>query len=223
MSDRRRPIAALSAGLALGMALSGCATKAPSKRLFVQPSQFPVQPHAAPDAVNGSVVPANMTGSPYGNQSDWQTGDIVTVNVSLSTTAQNSDNGNLKKTATFNDSGTQILGYKPTLQLSSKTAFAGTGTTSGSNNVTTELAAIVTKVEANGILALKGRTNVNINGNVTGIEVTGFARPQDIGPNNTLDSSQLADANIQYVGIGDLNSAHHVPWLESTLSKYSPF
>ena len=58
---------------------------------------------------------------------------------------------------------------------------------------------------------------------VTGIEVTGFARPQDIGPNNTLDSSQLAEANIQYVGIGDVNSAHHVPWLESTLSKYSPF
>lgn len=223
MIIRTRPWPIALAGAAIMVALAGCATKAPTTRRFVQPESFPVQANAAPDAVNGSIVPPNATGSPYGNQTDWQTGDIVTVNVSLSTTAQNSNDGALKKSATYGDAGTRVLGYKPTLQLSSQTNFSGTGTTSGSNTVTTELAAIVTHIEPNGVLALKGRTNVNINGNVTGIEVTGFARPQDIGPNNTLDSSQLADANIQYVGIGDINSAHHVPWLESTLSKYSPF
>lgn len=218
-----RSLAALAAGLGLAVAVSGCATKAPDQKYFVQPAPFPVHVRPSPDAVNGSIVPANATGSPYGNQTDWQTGDIVTVNVSLSTAAQNSDNGNLKKSASFDSSGTKLLGFKPVLQLSTQSNFTGTGTTSGSNTVTTELAAVVTQIEPNGVLALRGRTNVNINGNVTGIEVTGFARPQDIGPNNTLASSQLADANIQYVGIGDINSAHHVPWLESTLSKYSPF
>lgn len=213
----------LASGLGLAMAVSGCATKAPDKKYFVQAAPFPVHAQRAPDAVNGSIVPANATGSPYGNQTDWQTGDIVTVNVSLSTTAQNNDNGNLKKTSSYDTTGTNVLGFKPVLQLSSKSNFTGTGTTSGSNTVATELAAVVTHIEPNGVLALRGRTNVNINGNVTGIEVTGFARPQDIGPNNTLASSQLADANIQYVGIGDINSAHHVPWLQSTLSKYSPF
>jgi len=53
--------------------------------------------------------------------------------------------------------------------------------------------------------------------------VTGYARQQDIGANNTLNSAQLADANVQYVGVGAINSAHHVPWLQSALSKYSPF
>jgi len=220
----KRPIRELAtAASAVAVLLSGCATKAPPKRYFVQPAPFPVQAESPPDAQNGSIVPANATGSLYGNQSVWEKGDVVTVNVSFSTTAQNKGDGALKKDSTYDSSGTHILGYSPSLGLSSKQSFTGSGSVSGSNAVTTELAAVVIDIKPNGVLALRGRTNVNINGNVTGIEVTGFARPRDIGPNNTLDSSQLADANIQYVGIGDINSADHVPWLQSTLSKYSPF
>lgn len=209
--------------LSLAAALSGCATKAPTQTFFVKPAKFPVDTKSQPDAQNGSIVPPNASGSLYGNQSNWQPGDLVTINVSFTTSAKNSDNGALKKTSTYNDSGTRLIGYRPQIGLSSKTDFSGTGSASGSNAITTELAAVVTKIEPNGVLALQGHTNVNIDGNVTGIEVTGYARPQDIGPNNTLASSQLANANIQYVGVGDINSAHHVPWLSSTLSKYSPF
>lgn len=215
--------------------LAGCATKAPGKAYFVKPSSFPVQVQTQPEVADGSVFPVDSTGSLYGNQSFWQTGDIVTINVTLSTTAQDNDAGTLAKTSSVNDSVSGILGiapqfgflngsrFSPSIGLSNKQSFSGKGATSGSNSVTTELAAVVTGIEPNGVLALKGHTNVNINGNVTGIEVTGYARPQDIGPNNTLNSSQLADANIQYVGVGAVNSAHHVPWLESTISRYSPF
>ncbi|TMV87868.1 flagellar basal body L-ring protein FlgH [Thioclava sp. BHET1] len=223
MSMTRVCPATVAMALSLVSALSGCAVDKPDKSFFVKPTSFPVQPRRQPDAQNGSIVPPNATGSLYGNQSNWQTGDLVTVNVSFTTTANNSDDGALKKTASFGDEGTKLLGYRPTIALSSNANFAGTGSTSGSNAVTTELTAVVTAIKANGVLALDGHTNVNINGNVTGIEVTGYARPRDIGPNNTLDSSQLADANIQYVGVGDINSAHHVPWLDSTLSKYLPF
>lgn len=221
--------------MVLAILLTGCATRAPSKMYFVKPTNFPVKVQNQPDAENGSVFPVDSTGSLYGNQSVWQTGDIVTINVTLSTNAQDNDAGALTKASSVSDSVSTVLGiapqfgllngskFSPSIGLSNKQSFSGTGSTSGSNSMTTELAAVVTSIQPNGVLALSGRTNVNINGNVTGIEVTGYARPQDIGPNNTLGSSQLADANIQYVGVGDVNSAHHIPWLESSISKYSPF
>jgi flagellar L-ring protein precursor FlgH len=215
--------------------LGGCATKAPGNIYFVKPSPFPVKVSNTPESQGGSVFPTNSTGSLYGNQSVWEDGDLVTVNVTLSTTAQDNNTGALSKTTSINDGVTSLFGivpqlgslngspFSPSFGLSDKQNFSGSGSTSGSNTVTTEMTAVVTHIEPNGVLALSGRTNVNINGNVTGIVVTGYARPQDIGPNNTISSAQLADANIQYVGVGSINSAHHVPWLESTISKYSPF
>jgi flagellar L-ring protein precursor FlgH len=226
----------LAAGLViLCGALTGCATSAPGKLYFVKPSAFPVSAQATPDSSGGSVFPTDTTGSLYGNQRNWAVGDIVTIDVTLNTTANDTDSGALAKSSSVNDSVSAFLGaplhfgslngtpFQPTFNIANKQAFSGNGATSGSNAVTTEIAAVVTGIESNGILALAGRTNVNINGNVTGVEVTGFARPQDIGANNTLNSAQLADANVQYVGVGAINSSHHVPWLENTLSRYSPF
>jgi flagellar L-ring protein precursor FlgH len=221
--------------MALPLLLGGCATRAPGKIYFVKPAAFPVKVGVAPESQNGSVFPADSTGSLYGNQSVWADGDLVTINVTLTTTAQDNNTGALTKTSSVNDSVTGLLGiapqfgsvngspFTPSVGISNKQNFSGSGSTSGSNTVTTELTAVVTHIQPNGVLALSGRTNVNINGNVTGIVVTGYARSQDIGPNNTISSAQLADSNIQYVGVGSINSAHHVPWLESTISKYSPF
>lgn len=215
--------------------LAGCATKAPGKVYFVKPSKFPVKVGKQPNAQDGSIFPAASTGSLYGNQRNWAVGDIVTLNVSLSSTAKDANAGSLKRNSSVNASVGAALGvplhlgslngtpFSPKFSTSDKSNFSGKGSTSGSNTVTTQLAAVVTAVKPNGVLGLAGHTNVNINGNVTGIEVTGYARAQDIGANDTLNSAQLADANIQYVGVGSVNSAHHVPWLQSTISKYSPF
>lgn len=217
------------------LGLAGCATQAPGKLYFVKPAQFPVPVKPTPDSMNGSVFPVDASGSLYGNQRFWQAGDIVTINVALNTIAQDNNSGSLTKNSSVSNAVTNFLGvplqfgsfhgspFSPSVGLANKQGFSGTGATAGSNTVTTQIAAVVTLVEPNGILALSGKTNININSNVTGIVVTGYARPQDIGANDTLNSAQLADANVQYVGVGSINSAHHVPWLESTISKYSPF
>lgn len=215
--------------------LSACATEAPGKIYFVKPTAFPVEVRPTPDSSNGSVFPVDASGSLYGNQRFWEAGDLVTVNVTLSTTAQDNNAGSLSKSSSVASSVTSFGGvplqfgqfhgtpFSPSVGLSNKQDFTGTGATSASNAVTGQIACVVTAMEPNGVLALSGRTNVNINGNVTGMVVTGYARPQDIGANDTINSAQLANMNVQYVGTGSINSAHHIPWLESTLSKYSPF
>lgn len=229
-----RPIIRVAAIACLTL-VAGCATTAPGKLYFVKPSRFPVQVQPTADASLGSVFPPEATGSLYSNQRFWQTGDIVTVAVTLASSAQDNSSGGINKSSTLNLAVTKLFGvppeigsvagvpFSPSFAWGSNQQFSGTGSSSTSNSVTTNIAAVVTGVEPNGVLALSGRTNVNINGNVTGIEVTGYARPQDIGPNNTVSSDQLADANIQYVGTGPANSAQHVPWLQGIVSKYSPF
>lgn len=221
--------------LALFVLLAGCATKAPGKMYFVKPSEFPVEAPPTPNATNGTVYPADSTGSLYGNQRFWEPGDIVTVDVTLASTAQGTDAGTLNKNESLDAAVTKFMGvplvfghyagsqFSPSFATSNQQQFTGTGAVSGSSAVTTNIAAVVTAVEPNGVLQLAGRTNVNINGNVTGIVVSGYARPQDIGANNTINSDQLAEANVQYVGVGPLNSAHHVPWLEGIFSRYLPF
>jgi flagellar L-ring protein precursor FlgH len=216
--------------------LAGCATQAPGKMYFVKPVKFPVNVQPTADSREGSVFPQEATGSLYSNQRFWQIGDIVTVAVMLSSSAQDNSSGSLTKSSTLGLAINQVMGlplqfgrnaagmpYSPSIGWSSNQQFTGTGSSATSNQVTTNIAAVVTGMEPNGILALSGRTNVNINGNVTGVEVTGYARPQDIGPSNTISSDQLADSNIQYVGTGSANSAQHVPWLQGIVSKYSPF
>jgi len=231
---RRADIRTVVALACLGLA-SGCSTEAPDQGYFVKPSAFPVQVQSTADADGGSVFPHDATGSLYSNQRFWQTGDIVTVNVTISSVASDNTTGALNKSSSLNMSINKFMGvplefgslngtpFSPSFNMGTAQKFTGAGTTSGSNLVTTNIATVVTKVEPNGILALAGRTNVNINGNVTGIVVTGYARPQDIGPSNTVSSDQLADANIQYVGTGGINAAQQAPWLSRVLSKYSPF
>ena len=221
--------------LCLGL-LTGCDTDAPGQMYFVKPSKFPVDVQPTADAHHGSVFPLEATGSLYSNQRFWQVGDIVTVAVTMANSAQDNSSGSLTKNSTLDFSINEVMGvplqfgknfagvpYSPAFNWGSNQQFTGTGSSATSNQVTTDIAAVVTDVEPNGVLALSGRTNVNINGNVTGIEVTGYARPQDIGPSNTVSSDQLADSNVQYVGTGSANSAQHVPWLQGVISKYSPF
>ena len=106
---------------------------------------------------------------------------------------------------------------------SSDQEYTGAGSAAAANNISGQVEAVITHVDPNGTLALAGRTNVNINGNVTSIVVTGYASPDDIAANTTISSNNVADMNVQYVGNGPINDAHQVPWLQQVLSKVWPF
>ncbi|HTQ71234.1 MAG TPA: flagellar basal body L-ring protein FlgH [Acidocella sp.] len=215
--------------------LAGCATHEPTQTQLVKPAPFPVVVEPQPNAVNGSVYPASTAGSLYAPRRDWKVGDLVTIEIVTSSSASNTDNAALKRTGTINDSMTTFMGIpmsfghinggslSPTITASSDQQFAGTGSDVAANDITGAVEAVVTNVDPNGTLALQGRTNVNINGNVTSIVVTGYASPDDIAANAAISSDNIANMNVQYVGNGPINDAHTVPWLQRALSKVWPF
>ncbi len=216
-------------------AMAGCAAKAPMAAALVQPAAFPIAVEPQQEAMNGSVFPDSTSGSLYEPRRDWRPGDLVTIDIVTSTTADNTDNAALKRTGTLNDSLTSFMGvplsfgkfngasFSPNMGATSDQQYAGTGTAAASNNISGQVEAVITHVDPNGTLALAGRTNVNINGNVTSIVVTGYASPDDIAANTTISSNNVADMNVQYVGNGPINGAHQVPWLQQILTKVSPF
>ena len=190
---------------------------------------------AQDETTDGSVFPATTSGSLYEPRRDWRPGDLVTINIVTSTTAANTDDDSLKRTGTINNSLTSFMGvpltfgslagtkFSPNIVTSSDQEYTGAGSAAASNNISGQVEAVITHVDPNGTLALAGRTNVNINGNVTSIVVTGYASPDDIAANTTISSNNVADMNVQYVGNGPINAAHQVPWLQQILSKVWPY
>lgn len=215
--------------------LAGCAAQAPQAISLVKPEPFPVQTSSTPVSENGSIFPTDTSGSLYENQRTWEPGDLVTINIITNTTATNNENASMSRASTINASASALLGvapnfgslagqaFSPTFNTSNKQAFTGTGADVASDTVSGEITAVVVGVEPNGVLALSGRENVNINGSVRSLVVTGFARPSEIGPNNTINSNQLANINVQYVGNGATVEAGHEPWLQNAISRYLPF
>ncbi|EKM99643.1 MULTISPECIES: flagellar basal body L-ring protein FlgH [Acidocella] len=215
--------------------LTGCQTIAAPPPSLVKPAAFPVAALPPLASQDGSIFPASTMGSLYEPRRDWRMGDLVTIDIVTSSAASNTDNAALKRTGTLNDSMTSFMGIPmsfghinggslaPSIGATSDQEYTGTGAASAANNISGQVEAVVTHVDANGILTLEGRTNVNINGNVISIVVTGYASPDDIAANTTISSNQVADMNVQYVGIGPINGAHQLPWLQRVLNKIAPF
>ena len=232
-----RPSMRLNAfgGLACLGLLGACATSAPSSRSLVPAAAFPIAVPRGPIAENGSVFPATSSGSIYEPKRDWRPGDLVAIDIVTSTTAADNDAAALSRSGQINTSVTSFFGvplnfgslagtpFSPSINTSSSNQYTGTGTEAASNNITGDVEAVVTRVDPNGTLALEGRTNVNVNGNVNAIVVTGYASPEDITANATISSNNVADMNVQYVGNGPINDAHRVPLFQQIIAKLWPF
>jgi flagellar L-ring protein precursor FlgH len=230
-----RPDAGKLLSLAASGALVAC-THAPGPITMVKPAAFPVT--VAPEVASGdgSVFPAASEGSLYEPRRDWRIGDLVTIDIVTATTANDTDNDSLKRTGTVTNTLTSFMGvplnfglnatgtpFSPSINAASNQSYAGAGSAAATSNVTGQVEAVITHIDPNGTLALAGRTNVNLNGNVTSIVVTGYASPDDIAANTTISSNNVADMNVQYVGNGPINDAHQVPWLQQLLSKFWPY
>jgi len=215
--------------------LAACQATPPPPSEIAKAAPFPVAVQAQTQTEGGSAFPMANAGSLYEPRRHWRPGDLVTINIVTTATAADTDDASLKRTGSIDDSMTNFMGVPltfgrangasitPSVGATSDQEFTGTGAATAANDITGQVEAVITSVDANGILALSGRTNVNINGNITSIVVTGYASPDDIAANTTISSNNVADMNVQYVGDGPLAGAHEVPWLQQILNKAWPF
>ena len=79
------------------------------------------------------------------------------------------------------------------------------------------MAVTVERVYANGNLAIRGQKRLTLNNGGEHVRVSGIVRSIDVGPDNTVRSSELADARIVYAGDGLVADASRAGWLTRIL------
>jgi len=201
--------------------------------LTSSPDFAPVYPLA-----QDQVKPA--TGGIYGNrQSDawfgrgrnYQVGDLITVILNESTQADRTQGTDISKDASNTALPAGLSKYLAgsTSPLNgvdlnkSTTKSAGKGTANQQAKLTGSITVTVIEILANGNMVVRGEKKLGLSEGTEVIQVSGVIRPTDVGPNGTVNSLRLANAQISYRGLGDLASASKPGWGTTGLMKYWPF
>jgi flagellar L-ring protein precursor FlgH len=89
--------------------------------------------------------------------------------------------------------------------------------------LTGTISCVVTEVLPNGDLRIEGRREVTVNSEKQLMTIAGIVRRVDVNTKNTVFSSAIADAKIEYSGLGVLGDVQRPGWLVRVLDWVSPF
>jgi flagellar L-ring protein FlgH len=221
----------LSAWVLLAL-LQGCAADNTELVLKPSPEFAPVYPLASdrPKVATGGIYSNRQSDAWFGRGRNYQVGDIITVLLNESTQAartQNSEINRDSKNTLPSGFSTQVGKMSPFLNGIDLTNNAIDSKSKGQADQQASLvgsvAVTVVEILANGNLVIRGEKKLGLAEGTEVIQVTGVIRPEDVGPNSTVQSRRLANAQIAYRGTGDLANATRVGWGTSLMHKLWPF
>jgi flagellar L-ring protein FlgH len=85
------------------------------------------------------------------------------------------------------------------------------------------IACEIVDIRPNGTIVLEGRRFIQNNTEQWELSLTGIARPEDILPNNTVLSEDLASLRINKREAGHVRDGYRRGWLLKVLDRYQPF
>lgn len=195
----------------------------------------PAAPGAAPapaPAASASLFRAGA-GAFFSDQRAARMGDILTIKINIADKAEVGNNTSRVRTGSESASIASLLGLEKLLPKSlnpanlastdSKSQSGGGGNISRSETINMTMSAIVTNVFPNGNLGIRGRQEVRVNNELRELVVSGVVRPQDIGRDNSVRHSQIAEARISYGGRGQLSDAQQARWGQQIYDALFPF
>lgn len=216
------------------LTLSGCAYM-PHKPLVDGATSAQPAPATAP-VPNGSIFqtvqPMNYGYQPlFEDRRPRNIGDTLTivlqenVSASKSSSANASRNGASKfgvATAPRYLSG--LFGNaRANMEMSGDSSFGGKGGANANNTFNGTITVTVNQLLANGNLHVVGEKQIAINQGTEFIRFSGVVNPRTISGNNSVTSTQVADARIEYVGNGYINEAQSMGWLQRFFLNLSPY
>lgn len=85
------------------------------------------------------------------------------------------------------------------------------------------IACEIVDIRPNGTIVLEGRRSIQANSEQWELSLTGIARPEDILPNNTVLSEDLASMRIYKREAGHVRDGYRRGWFLRLLDRYQPF
>ena len=212
--------------------LQACAVDNTDLVLKPSPDFAPVYPLASdrPKVATGGIYSNRQSDAWFGRGRNYQVGDIITVLLQESTQAartQNTDVSREAKNTLPSGMSTQVGKMSPFLNgvdlTNNKSSSTGKGQADQQASLAGSVAVTVVEILANGNLVIRGEKKLGLSEGTEVIQVSGVIRPEDVGPNSTVQSRRLANAQIAYRGSGDLANATRAGWGTTLMHKFWPF
>jgi flagellar L-ring protein FlgH len=163
-------------------------------------------------------------------------GDLVTIRVDETPKASGDATTELNRDSSMSMGAPNLLGLTKAItnaypnidpsklvDLMSTSEFNGNGKTERGSRVQASIASRVKQTLPNGDLFLEGTKVIMVNDEELHIYISGVIRPEDIEQDNTILSSLIADAQIEFTGRGDLTDNQRQGWLTRILAAINPF
>jgi flagellar L-ring protein precursor FlgH len=180
----------------------------------------------APPPANGSIFQSGYVPLTSGGRAG-AVGDIITIqlvermNASKSNAASTQRNGNVGLSPPT--TGPLSIFNPSDIGMGGDQQFKGKGDASQSNALSGEVSVTVAEVYPNGTMLVRGEKMLTLNRGDERVQISGLVRAVDISPDNRVLSTRVANANIRYVGKGEIARASRQGWLQRFFSMISPF
>ncbi len=214
--------------------LSGCGPHTQEVVSAPEPLEEPVPGDARPQS------PGTLWNGDEGN---WladikarRIGDIVTVIISEQAKASKEATTDTERSSSLSAGISSLFGLEKSvaarnsnldpaalINASTDNQFSGSGKTTRSENLAATLTTQVVKVYPNGNLKIRGGKSVTVNNENQIIYLTGIVRSFDVTADNTVDSSNILNAQITYTGKGALSDKQKPGWLMRVFDTTWPF
>ncbi|MPS30382.1 flagellar basal body L-ring protein FlgH [Pigmentiphaga sp.] len=109
------------------------------------------------------------------------------------------------------------------VQGESENRFNARGETGASNILSGTITVTVVEVLSNGNMRVSGEKQIGTNRETERVRFSGVVNPTHIVGGNSVSSTQVADARIEYRGQGAIDEAQTVGWLSRFFYSFLPF
>ncbi len=194
-----------------------------SKALPNDPDFAPILPEEEEAAIvpTGSLFKKNYVNNIYSDSKAHRIGDIISVILEESTQAKKNAKTELKKESNtaldpvigLGEAPVTINGQALQFGINQNSKFKGDAKADQGNSLSGNISVHVLKVLPNGNLMIRGEKWITLNNGDEYIRLTGVIRSKDINSNNTILSTKIANARIQYAGTGSFADANEQGWL----------
>ncbi len=223
--------------LCLLLALAGCVSRtSQAPPPLPERNALPMVEAKIARPSEGAIFSANAKNL-YQDSRARQVGDIVMVKIVEASSGKKTADTKTSKDSSLVGGISSLFGFEQTLltkggshtpSLTSMNANLGTsfdakGETKRDSTVTATLSARVVEVGMDGNLVIQGYREIRVNDETQHIILSGIIRPDDIAQDNSILSSNIADARIEYSGTGTLGDKQQPGWLANAIDVVWPF
>ena len=169
-----------------------------------------------PKEDNGAIFRPEMNVGLFDDNNARNIGDVLTIVLNENTNASSSANTSATKDQkvdlpspklagdTVTKNGKEILNN----EVEAGREFNGQGTSAQNSSFSGTISVTVAKVLPNRNLIIRGEKLVRLNQTEEFIRFSGIVRPQDIKPDNTVESNRVANVHVMYAGSGAISAAN---------------